>query len=484
MSEEPNLELLLEMEDLVHDANQETGDIVDRLPSFQDRLGGDVDEVWKGDELVLTWTSRKGVTNEVVRYNKGEGVLTILSPKDHGSITSIEIELPEWDYVQHTIDSELYGGHLQINGLPRGFNKVYGWGLGIHRRYRGILGHLKKRADFSILRLVRDGEEGLDGDDLRYRIRLDRFDLFRAAIDRTRSRVTTVVARVGDAEAHNAVADLFGIQRIFPSPGRLPEVQALTEAIVTGVTTAQDRAVLAAGIVQVAPALGRESPERLSQLRHDIDLVSLETLIERFESALKKGRNLKDESYWQGFFNSNRFILQQLFAAPIVVRKDGANVGDADVDRKGARVTDFLCVNTITKTGVVVEIKTPGTSLVEDRPYRGIKGHPAAVYAPHRGLSGAVAQVLAQKESAVTDIGDKRHTQGIDLSRDLHCAVIVGRVGKIKNEGQRTSFLRYRSGLQGVTVIGFDEVLEQLRALHTVLQSGGDVIVLPDVTTG
>lgn len=41
---------------------------------------------------------------------------------------------------------------------------------------------------------------------------------------------------------------------------------------------------------------------------------------------------------------------------------------------------------------------------------------------------------------------------------------------------------RYRAGLNGVTVIGYDEVLAQLRALLDVLQNGGEVIELVDVT--
>ena len=51
--------------------------------------------------------------------------------------------------------------------------------------------------------------------------------------------------------------------------------------------------------------------------------------------------------------------------------------------------------------------------------------------------------------------------------------VIAGRLFNLTAE-QRESFLRYRAGLATVTVLGYDEVLERLKTLLTVLKSPPD----------
>jgi hypothetical protein len=52
-------------------------------------------------------------------------------------------------------------------------------------------------------------------------------------------------------------------------------------------------------------------------------------------------------------------------------------------------------------------------------------------------------------------------------------AVVTGTVGSLGSE-QRESFLRFREGLGNVQVIGFDEIGERLKHLHTLLSNPGD----------
>lgn len=130
-----------------------------------------------------------------------------------------------------------------------------------------------------------------------------------------------------------------------------------------------------------------------------------------------------------------------------------------------SRITDFLCVNAVTRSAIAVEIKTPATSLMAKSPYRGERA--ARIYPTHKDLSGAVAQVQAQMESVSRhlevhpDFGhvDKWHVSG---------AVIIGRAEALDAE-QTESFLRYREGLGTVTVLGFDEIGVRLRHLETLL---------------
>ena len=196
-------------------------------------------------------------------------------------------------------------------------------------------------------------------------------------------------------------------------------------------------------------------------------------MIQRFEARLD-GSHSADEKDWQAFFNANRFALQQIFSTPIVVVREQVQVGSADISGSGALIADFLCANTVTRTCVVVEIKTPSAKLVYRDPYRGQLGSPTAVHAPHRDLTGAVGQVQSHLHSAATDLALRlRRTpeENIDLVQDSRGAVIAGRLGALQG-AQLDSFLRYRSGLSGVTVIGYDEVLEHLRALQSMLQEG------------
>ena len=57
-------------------------------------------------------------------------------------------------------------------------------------------------------------------------------------------------------------------------------------------------------------SISESRPERLVRLQNDIELVNLQTLIDRFRTMLKSGH---DESTWQVFFDENPFILSQAF---------------------------------------------------------------------------------------------------------------------------------------------------------------------------
>lgn len=203
--------------------------------------------------------------------------------------------------------------------------------------------------------------------------------------------------------------------------------------------------------------------------------MSLDVLIEQFEEALV-GRTARREEHWQRFFTTNQFALQQVFSAPILVRRDQAHVRGTDALGQGSRIADFLCVNAITRSCVVVEIKTPATALMAANAYRG--SGTAGVYPVHKDLSGAVSQVQAQMESVPRDL---KHNPKLDEIDKWHVrgAVISGKVSGLSDE-QRESFLRYREGLTSVTVLGYDEVCERLKYLHAMLEDpqvpAGDVV--------
>ena len=446
-------------------------------PGLRDRLGS-IDERHEGNNLVLVRHGRGDNADgvELLRFDTVTHLLRIF-PKtwralDYGlqfhQIVELQIEDFDLDPDDHSGYSERFGLAM-LNGLPKGFGAVYEYGLGVKPEYRGLLHSIEENANCTVVRFVGPGQgEGQHGDV--YDLALSRFEAYRQVVDRNKGRGQTAVRRVNDAERHNAVADLFGLEIVEPTYAKNPIINAITEEIATGhVTTEEGRAALIDEVRVQAYKAVRESPESFGRLRKDVELASLELLIERFEEGLS-GSAAHDEAHWQRFFRENPFALQQVFGVPVVQKREQARLRDGDVDGVGARIADFLCMNTVTRSALVVEIKTPAAPLMEPKAYRG-RGE-SAVYAPHHGyLAGAIAQVQSQIAAVPQDLAprlyrtpdlrelDPWHTSG---------AVIVGRVGHLSPE-ERESFLRYREGLAGVTVLGFDEVCERLKGLRDLL---------------
>jgi hypothetical protein len=139
----------------------------------------------------------------------------------------------------------------------------------------------------------------------------------------------------------------------------------------------------------------------------------------------------------------------------------------------GARIVDFLMMNPLTRVASIVELKTPGAKLL-DKKYRG-KGD-AQVFPPHRDLTSAVAQLQAQIASAQSDFQEmlrrERTFERIETA-SLAGVVIVGSTNGLSS-AQLESLHLYRSGLQSVEVVTFDEVLERLQSLRQIILSGAE----------
>lgn len=429
---------------------------------------GHVHERWVGDQLVLSWRERGHDTVEMLRYDPGAKLLKIFPKVRRGAgfdnpfaqIEELQIHGLDWDSQAPSVEGGR-DGLLRVAGLPRGFSDIYVYGLGVIRRYRGLLNELEERTRCTTVRFTTSGAEGEDGGT--FAVALERFERYRASVDTSRRRADTAYRSVVDAERHNAVADLFGLERAAPKYGRHPVIRALTEEIETGhVLSAEDMGTLVEQVSARAPMVARESAERFGRLRQDIELVSLEVLIDQFDRALAQRTS---ESTWQRFFKDNPFALQQLFSAPLLLLDGQVHVRGTDGKGRGSRITDFLCVNAVTRSAVTVEIKTPGAPLMEARSYRG--SATAEVFPPHRELSRAVSQVQAQMESVPRDMRPTPALGNIDQWH-VRGAVIIGRVADLGDE-QRDSFLRYREGLTGVTVLGYDEVGERLKSLRDML---------------
>lgn len=445
--------------------------------SRQGRVGARQD----GQLLVLSWlgsTTRPSDGEhggiDMVRFDPFTRILSIF-PKvsslgglidQYGQVTELQLDtsVGEWDSDAAVVEGD--SGELELAGMPEGFGKIFAYGLGLPRAYRSIVRAIEENTDCSVVRFGSPHKEGADGDI--FHIALDRFARYKSAVDLNRRRGATVVQRVNRSEASNAIADLVGKAKESPSLGRHPTIQAITRAVTDDTPLNNtDRSALVRRMATETRQVAAESPQVLGKLRHDIQLVTLEVLIQQFGDGLR-GPMAREEDKWQAFFEANSFALQQLFAAPVALYGTQLHLRMPNMHGAGARKADFVLVNALTRTAIVVEIKTPSTRLLGSR-YRGAGG--AEVHPPDKELSGAVAQLQAQMESAVTDFRDiLRQTSGDEPIRtsDVRGAIIAGKHASLGDE-ERLSFLRYRNGLQGIEVLTFDEVHHRLQGLHEML---------------
>lgn len=448
--------------------------------NWQQRSGA-VEETYDGSIQVFTWfefddwtSQQRGGGVEMARFDPKSKILSIFPKKgsnqafdeQFGQIRELRIGVDCCDWDSSSPVGEGETGELELVGLPEGFGKVFAYGLGLRKNYRGIVHAVESATKCSVICFRESGGEGLI-DNVFY-IEHDRFTKYKRTVDLNRRRGNSVVGRVNKVEASNVIADLMGKEREVPPVGRNPIVKLITREVTDDTSLDPDeRSALLSRTTTEAAKAAVENPRAFGKLREDIDLVTLEVLIDQFDKGLR-GPMASSESKWQEFFETNTFALQQLFAAPVAMYGHQLNVRMPNVHGGGGRITDFVLVNTLTRSAVVVEIKTPSSPLV-GKCYRGAGG--AEIFPPHKELSGAVAQLQAQMESALTDFRHMLgHTSGawpIETSV-LRGAVIVGTLSSL-DPLERQSFMRYRNGLQGIEVVTFDEVRDRLKGLHEML---------------
>jgi hypothetical protein len=217
-----------------------------------------------------------------------------------------------------------------------------------------------------------------------------------------------------------------------------------------------------------ADRLADESTD-LPELNALVGLANLRSVVGIWEANSTNS----DEEFWQSVFAKHSFVLSQVFAYPIIVIRGKAYVGGKTLDNEHGNLVDFLAQVPGSGEAVLIEIKTPNTSLLGAQ-YR------QDVFPPSRDLSGAISQVLKYRESLLHDLHAlNAGTSTRLLGTEPRCIVIAGCAAReLGDEGRRRSFERFRERLLGVTVIGFDEVFArvagQIGLLQHVDRAGGE----------
>ncbi|HXU93522.1 MAG TPA: Shedu immune nuclease family protein [Gallionella sp.] len=209
-------------------------------------------------------------------------------------------------------------------------------------------------------------------------------------------------------------------------------------------------------VLSLSPSSNISVTENFIQTKDKINVAYLDDVIEKFEGLLQvKSDNEKD---WQAFFEKHGWILANLFPFQVILRGREAYVGGKTIENKEGRVVDFLFQNGFRDNYALLEIKTHNATLLKPTPYR-----QPDVYSIHESLAGAIGQCLDQKNTFLTDMGQKYK------SLDPKIVLVVG-MKKRLNEQQANCFELIRANQKHIDIVTFDELLAKVKGLQDVLK--------------
>ena len=178
-------------------------------------------------------------------------------------------------------------------------------------------------------------------------------------------------------------------------------------------------------------------------------------------TAWEESDKTEAEEYWQTFIQDRAYLINLIFPGPVKVHTGKAFLGGKKVDNTGGKLVDFLLENSIGGNAALLEIKRPATKLLRETPYRD------DIYAPSTELAGSVAQILNYRDTLTTD-------KPRDLNLDAFmpsCMVLIGNYGsELESSEKRRSFELYRSSLNGVSIVTYDELFDRLKKILDVLR--------------
>jgi len=345
--------------------------------------------------------------------------------------------------------------------LPTGFLKDPEYGLGIQREFRFIMTAIGEIGSVRKLLVSKRQLSRLEGDT--YVLAYRDFEAVRKGIARIHSSAVGSAAVDKQILCHNALLTA-RLPGTYPERHRPYKPDTVFKAVsgdqMAAKTLSNADQVAAMGIVSKKKnELSKSHPQELLELRREIELVTLEQLIEKLDKMLASRHT---ERQWQQLFFDNPFVLSLAFGLPIVALGGQISVGGRRLDGGGDKIVDFLHRNALTDNVTLVEIKTPRASLLGSK-YRD------GVFAPSGELTGAITQVLDQRYQLQKNIATlKEASRKADLeSYAIKCMVIIGATPTTP-EGKKSLEL-FRNSLNDVLVVTFDELVTKLKQLREFL---------------
>lgn len=120
---------------------------------------------------------------------------------------------------------------------------------------------------------------------------------------------------------------------------------------------------------------------------------------------------------------------------------------------------DFLLEHSIGGNAALLEIKRPAAKLLTKNPYRGND-----TFAPSSELVAAVSQILIYRDTIVAE-----NTSTLNVFVPS-CVVLIGNYGgELDSDEKSRCFELYRSSLNGISIITYDELFTRLQKILDVL---------------
>src|SRR2546429_1493742 len=138
------------------------------------------------------------------------------------------------------------------------------------------------------------------------------------------------------------------------------DLNALLDANPDGALKTLNGALKWAGSSASLAALLQDDPGRMFALNAVIGAAALQEALGIWD----KYQNRDDEDFWHNVLEKRPFLLIQLFNYPVVIIRDKAYVGGKLLDNRHGSVADFLAKARATGAALIIEIKTPRTSLL------------------------------------------------------------------------------------------------------------------------
>lgn len=196
----------------------------------------------------------------------------------------------------------------------------------------------------------------------------------------------------------------------------------------------------------------------------------LESAIAEMEASITN----TSEAFWQTFFEERPWILQQVFAYPVIYLNGETYLGGKNSRGRqgsGGSATDFLFMNGSNGSFAVVEIKEPNCGLVGSC-YRGVEGSGEnnEVYRIHGDLSGGVVQMENQIHVAVEHFKTQIGADFNGLTHLNPCGILIAGTYSGLSDVQKKSFDLFRKSLGKNQILTFDEVLAKLKLLKSLYE--------------
>ena len=383
-----------------------------------------------------------------------------LQPK-YGTLERIVVARPVIEpYILPETTDDVVG---LLEQLPDGFAKDFRFGLGLLWEYRQICETAASLENVSIIIVHKGNDAKIDSPFFILGIR--RFHELRKELNRIASRHQRDARK--DKQFHVYQTLLHAADSAqFPALKKSVRPDALTEMTDGGrqhvTLSKRDRRAAVRMVQDNIEALAESEPRSLLALKNDIELITLNQLIERYQEMLGKGLT---ESKWQSFFLENPFILSLAFAVPAMLVQGQAYAGGKRLNGSGGKFSDFLYASASTGNLGLIEIKKPQTELLGKSPYRGDD-----VFGPSTELGGAIAQILDQRFKLQSELPViKNNMNRYDLhSYAVRCIVVAGMTPQ--EHQQRKSFELVRNAFAEIVIVTFDELLARLTEIKNALQ--------------